>query len=147
LRREIDDRDDERRPFGRRKHSEFPENCRGYDVTVEHEWLIDHHTFAKSGLRGWAPSRLLHCTIEGASDPARSWCRFDRSGTRHKEPCHMSIQMHLAELERRHQALEDELNDAINHPSSDDIRIADLKRRKLQVKDEISRLQVNASVH
>jgi hypothetical protein len=59
----------------------------------------------------------------------------------------MSIQAHLAELERRHQALEQELNDAMAHPSIDDLTIAELKRRKLLVKDEIARLKVDASVH
>jgi hypothetical protein len=61
----------------------------------------------------------------------------------------MAIQSHLAELERRHRALEDELSEALQHPSIDDTVIAELKRRKLQVKDEIARLQseVVASVH
>lgn len=59
----------------------------------------------------------------------------------------MSIQSHLAELERKHQALESELADALAHPSVDDITIAELKRRKLQVKDEITRLRQTASVH
>jgi hypothetical protein len=59
----------------------------------------------------------------------------------------MSIQAHLAELERRHQALEDELNEALAHPSTDDLQVAELKRRKLQVKDEIVRLRQDASVH
>ena len=53
----------------------------------------------------------------------------------------MSIQSHLAELERRHRALEDEITDALAHPSTDDLTIAELKRRKLQVKDEIARLK------
>jgi hypothetical protein len=60
----------------------------------------------------------------------------------------MSIQAHLAELERRHQALENEIAEAQAHPSTDDLKIAELKRRKLQVKDEIARLrQDSASVH
>ena len=61
----------------------------------------------------------------------------------------MSIQSHLAELERKHQALETELADAQAHPSVDDTTIAELKRRKLQVKDEIARLKQdqNTSVH
>jgi hypothetical protein len=61
----------------------------------------------------------------------------------------MTILAHLSELERRHQALEDELADAINHPSSDDMKIAELKRRKLLVKDEMARLQSGdrASLH
>jgi hypothetical protein len=57
----------------------------------------------------------------------------------------MSIQSHLAELERKHQALETELADAMAHPSVDDMTIAELKRRKLQVKDEIARLKIGAS--
>jgi hypothetical protein len=60
----------------------------------------------------------------------------------------MAIQAHLAELEKKHQALEDELAEALAHPSMDDLRIAELKRRKLQVKDEISRLrQESSTVH
>jgi hypothetical protein len=56
------------------------------------------------------------------------------------------MQSHLAELEKRHQALERELDDAILHPSTDDLRIAELKRKKLLVKDEITRLRTNDSV-
>jgi hypothetical protein len=56
----------------------------------------------------------------------------------------MSIQSHLAELERRHEALEDEINEALAHPSTDDLTIAQLKRRKLHVKDEIERLRHEA---
>jgi hypothetical protein len=58
----------------------------------------------------------------------------------------MSMQSHLAELERKHQALEDEIAEAMNHPSTDDLKIAELKRRKLLVKDEIERLRVGAGV-
>ena len=59
----------------------------------------------------------------------------------------MAIQQHLAELERKHQALEDELAEALAHPSTDDLKIAELKRRKLQVKDELARLRQDASIH
>jgi hypothetical protein len=56
------------------------------------------------------------------------------------------MEQHLAELERRHRALEDEINEALTHPSSDGLKIAELKRRKLQVKDQIARLQQGTSV-
>jgi hypothetical protein len=56
----------------------------------------------------------------------------------------MTIHAHLAELERRHRALEDEIAEAMSHPSSDGLKIAELKRRKLQVKDEIERIRVKA---
>jgi hypothetical protein len=59
----------------------------------------------------------------------------------------MAIESHLAELEKRHQALEQEISEALTHPSSDGLKIAELKRRKLHVKDEIARLKVEASVH
>ena len=59
----------------------------------------------------------------------------------------MAIESHLAELERRHQALEQEISEALAHPSTDDLKIVELKRRKLHVKDEISRLKQVAVVH
>jgi hypothetical protein len=59
----------------------------------------------------------------------------------------MAIESHLAELERRHQALEQEISEALSHPSSDDLMIVELKRRKLHVKDEIARLKQGAAVH
>ena len=55
----------------------------------------------------------------------------------------MSMQSHLAELEKRHQALEEEITECLTHPAVDDLRIVELKRRKLQVKDEIERLRHN----
>jgi hypothetical protein len=59
----------------------------------------------------------------------------------------MSMETHLAELNRRHQALEQQISEARQHPSVDDLTIVELKRRKLQVKDEIARLKADASVH
>ena len=59
----------------------------------------------------------------------------------------MAIQSHLAELERRHQALELEISEALSHPSTDGLKIAELKRKKLHVKDEIARLKQDAVVH
>jgi hypothetical protein len=54
----------------------------------------------------------------------------------------MAIQAHLAELERKHRTLESELHDALRHLSTDDLRIVELKRRKLMLKDEIERLRL-----
>jgi hypothetical protein len=53
----------------------------------------------------------------------------------------MAIQAHLVELERKHKNLENELHDALLHLSTDDLQIAELKRRKLMVKDQIERLR------
>jgi hypothetical protein len=55
----------------------------------------------------------------------------------------MPLQINLSELERRHQALEREIQDAMSHPSSDDLKVAELKRRKLQLKDEITKLKTS----
>jgi hypothetical protein len=54
---------------------------------------------------------------------------------------HMTIKAHLAELERQHEALEREIAEALAHSSTDDLKIAELKRRKLVVKDEIERVR------
>ena len=59
----------------------------------------------------------------------------------------MAIESHLAELEKRHQALEQEINDALTHPSTDDLQIVEFKRKKLHVKDEIERLRQDIFVH
>jgi len=61
----------------------------------------------------------------------------------------MSISMNLVELEQRHRALENEISEALMHPSTDGLMIAELKRHKLQLKDEIERLRHEdaASVH
>jgi hypothetical protein len=53
----------------------------------------------------------------------------------------MSVHAHLTELEQQHRALEDEIAEAMAHPSTDDFTIAQLKRRKLLVKDQIVRLK------
>ena len=61
----------------------------------------------------------------------------------------MTIQSHLTELERRHRKLEDEIAEAMAHPSIDGLKIVELKRLKLQVKDEIARLKTEdgSSLH
>ena len=53
----------------------------------------------------------------------------------------MTLQAHLSELISKHKALETELADAIAHPASTDPEIAEIKRRKLKIKDEITRLE------
>jgi hypothetical protein len=53
----------------------------------------------------------------------------------------MSMTAHIAELERKHQALDKRIADEQAHPNKDNVRIAALKRQKLVLKDEISRLR------
>ena len=57
----------------------------------------------------------------------------------------MALQNHLTELERKHQALEREIQDALAHPSTDDTRLVELKRRKLHLKDEITKLKASGA--
>ena len=56
----------------------------------------------------------------------------------------MSIDSHLNELVRRHQAIEEAILAEETHPAADDIKIHELKRRKLHLKDEIERLKHQA---
>ena len=53
----------------------------------------------------------------------------------------MTTEVHLAELERQHKALEHEIAEALAHSSTDDLKLTELKRRKLVLKDEIERLR------
>ena len=53
----------------------------------------------------------------------------------------MTVQAHLAELEKRHEALEREIQTELLRPSGDDLRVVTLKRKKLMLKEEIERLR------
>ena len=59
----------------------------------------------------------------------------------------MSLQNHLTELERRHDALEREIATEQVHPASNEARVAELKRRKLSLKDEITKLRSGKTLH
>jgi hypothetical protein len=58
----------------------------------------------------------------------------------------MTTESHLAELEKRHLALEKEIEEAMQHPGIDTLTLTELKRKKLVLKDEIARLK-GESVH
>ncbi len=53
----------------------------------------------------------------------------------------MSLEAHIRELETKHQKLEDQIADMMNHPSVDDLEIKRLKLEKLHIKEEIERLR------
>lgn len=56
----------------------------------------------------------------------------------------MSLDTHLATLEQRHAALDNEISTAmISKPAMSDTDIREMKRRKLQLKDEIERLRAH----
>ncbi|HRK23819.1 MAG TPA: DUF465 domain-containing protein [Beijerinckiaceae bacterium] len=53
----------------------------------------------------------------------------------------MSVESHLAQLERKHQALKDAIAAELAHPACDDAKVAAMKRKKLLLKDEIAKLK------
>lgn len=52
----------------------------------------------------------------------------------------MTTEGHIAALERRHLELDRQIEQEMQHLSHDDLLIAALKRKKLEVKDELARL-------
>jgi hypothetical protein len=52
----------------------------------------------------------------------------------------MSVSGHLDELRRKHQSLSDAVEAAQRSPAFDDLEITRLKRQKLHIKEEITRL-------
>lgn len=53
----------------------------------------------------------------------------------------MSMASHLSALEQKHKTLERQIEDELARPSADEVRLAELKRQKLKLKDEITRLK------
>jgi hypothetical protein len=53
----------------------------------------------------------------------------------------MTIKERLEELERQHRVLDNEIAEALKQGSIDDLKIKELKYRKLMLKDEIERLR------
>ena len=53
----------------------------------------------------------------------------------------MTLDARLDQLGRRHEALQTEIDSEMKHPSLNDVKLHDLKRRKLAIKDEMQSLQ------
>ena len=56
----------------------------------------------------------------------------------------MSLSSHVEELKKKHHELSERVEEAQNALGSSDYEIAELKKRKLKLKEEISRLSVEA---
>ena len=56
----------------------------------------------------------------------------------------MSLSAHLEELKKKHQALSEQVEEAQRSPGVSDLEIAELKKQKLRLKEEIARLSVDA---
>ena len=52
----------------------------------------------------------------------------------------MTLSSHLQELRRKHETLSNQVELEQRSPSSDDLRITELKKQKLRLKEEITRL-------
>ncbi len=53
----------------------------------------------------------------------------------------MALDAHVAELRTKHQALAKRIEEAYHHPSVDELTITQLKREKLRLKDQLSKLE------
>ncbi len=60
----------------------------------------------------------------------------------------MTVASHLAELVEKHRALERSIEEEMARPYADDIRVAEMKKKKLKLKEQIERLRTDGvSVH
>ncbi len=57
----------------------------------------------------------------------------------------MTTEGHIAALERRHKELDRQIDDELGHVSHDDLAVVALKRKKLEIKDELKRLSEQAA--
>ncbi|MDP3737944.1 MAG: YdcH family protein [Hyphomonadaceae bacterium] len=53
----------------------------------------------------------------------------------------MSLEARIRELAERHKRLDAAIAAELKHPAGDEVRIHELKRKKLRIKDEITQLQ------
>ncbi|HEX6978728.1 MAG TPA: YdcH family protein [Alphaproteobacteria bacterium] len=67
--------------------------------------------------------------------------RAGRRAPNRKEEHAMINTAHLDSLIEKHHALQDQIDDEIHRPMPDQVRLTQLKREKLKVKEEIARCQ------
>ena len=56
----------------------------------------------------------------------------------------MSLSSHLQELKKKHRSLSTAVEEMQRSPSSDGLHVAELKKQKLRLKEEIERLSISA---
>jgi hypothetical protein len=52
----------------------------------------------------------------------------------------MTVASHIVELKKKHEHLSDAVERALRSPATDDLHIAEMKKQKLKLKEEIARL-------
>ena len=55
----------------------------------------------------------------------------------------MTVTSHLVELRKKHEALSEMVEEAQRSPGVDDLTIAEMKKQKLRIKEEIARLSAH----
>lgn len=55
----------------------------------------------------------------------------------------MAIQARIRELGSRHESLDRAIQEETSRPASDEVRLRELKRRKLRLKEEMESLRAN----
>lgn len=53
----------------------------------------------------------------------------------------MNLDARIRELSERHKRIEDAIASELKHPTGNDTRVHELKRKKLRLKDEIAQLR------
>ncbi|QPH52835.1 YdcH family protein [Pontivivens ytuae] len=56
----------------------------------------------------------------------------------------MSLNAHVTELRKKHETLSKSIETAQRNPGTDSLRLSELKRQKLRLKEEITRLSGRA---
>jgi len=59
----------------------------------------------------------------------------------------MATKAHMDALTQRHQELEAAIAAELKHPGHDDLRVVELKRQKLRIKDELEGIRHEMSAH
>ena len=55
----------------------------------------------------------------------------------------MSLTSHIEELRKKHRTLSDAIDEAQRQPAQDELEISRMKKQKLQLKEEITRLSAD----
>ncbi len=53
----------------------------------------------------------------------------------------MNLDSHIEQLKQKHSFLDTAIQEEVHRPHPDDVRLAELKRQKLRIKDEIASLK------
>jgi hypothetical protein len=101
---------------------------------------VSHHALASQAMKLIKGCKIWCIAKSNSLDNPRILCHLC-----HVDPEQggelMSLQTHLIELERKHRSLEMEIESELQHANADSSKVADLKRRKLLLKDTITKLR------